>query len=115
MVELLRESPTRTWFVEFNGRPWGSLALSRHQGFEYPAWAVRMAFEGKPLEPAEMPCSERVVCQNAGREFVHLLFVLRGPRSRGIKNWPSFWRTVYDILRPGGRRRLYNWRRSDWK
>ena len=40
MIELLRDRAGKSWFVELNGRPWGSMALSRRQGFEYPAWSV---------------------------------------------------------------------------
>src|ERR1043166_1037545 len=43
MVELLQDSAERYWFIEFNGRPWGSMALSRRQGLEYPAWNARLA------------------------------------------------------------------------
>jgi hypothetical protein len=46
---------------------------------------------------------------------MHLMFVLRGPKSRGLKDWPSFWRTFAAMLRPGLLRRLYNWRRDDPK
>ncbi len=38
MVEILRDASGTPWFVEFNGRAWGSMALSRRRGFEYPAW-----------------------------------------------------------------------------
>jgi len=115
MVELLREANGTLWFVEFNGRPWGSLALSRRQGLEYPAWAAHSAL-GATLPDSSMPDkTEPLLCQNAGREFMHLMFVLRGPKSRGLKDWPTFWSTFAAMLRPGLLRRLYNWRRGDLK
>ena len=43
MVELLRDRSGEAWFVELNGRPWGSMALARRQGLEYPAWSASMA------------------------------------------------------------------------
>ena len=45
MIELLRDRTGKVWFVELNGRPWGSMALSRRQGFEYPAWHVKLAID----------------------------------------------------------------------
>jgi len=40
MVELLGDEAGRAWFMELNGRAWGSMALARRMGLEYPAWAV---------------------------------------------------------------------------
>lgn len=115
MVELIRDAGGQLWFVEFNGRPWGSMALSRRQGLEYPAWAADQALQ-RPATREREPDPERpLVCRNAGREFMHLLFVLRGPQSTAIKEWPSFWRSARDILFVGSRSRFYNWRRGDLK
>lgn len=109
MVELLRDREGVPWFVEFNGRAWGSLALSRRHGLEYPAWAVAL--------PADVPMAARngaIVCRNLGRELVHLLFVLRGPKAKNME-WPSFWRTAVDVLRIGRKESFYNWRKDDWR
>jgi hypothetical protein len=46
---------------------------------------------------------------------MHLLFVLRGPKSRALTNWPSFWKTLEGIGRVHGGMGLYNWRRDDSK
>ena len=43
MIEMLRDESDKLWFLEFNGRSWGSMALARRAGFEYPAWAVQIA------------------------------------------------------------------------
>lgn len=116
MVELLRDSSGTLFFVEFNGRPWGSMALSRRQGLEYPAWAAILALDPDNQIPAIEPkeCTSNI-CRNAGRELMHLLFVLRGPESNALREWPSFWRAAFQVLavRPGDS--LYNWRRDDWK
>jgi hypothetical protein len=38
MIELLRDPSENLWFIEFNARAWGSMALARRLGFEYPAF-----------------------------------------------------------------------------
>ena len=45
MIEILRDHSGTPWFVELNGRCWGSMALSRRQGLEYPAWHARLAMD----------------------------------------------------------------------
>ena len=115
MIEVLRDLAGKAWFVELNGRPWGSIALSRRQGLEYPAWHVRIAIGHQSPVSAQRCCSPSLVCRNVGRELMHLLFVLRGPRSKALSKWPSFWKTMADVvcLRRGDA--LYNWRRDDLK
>ncbi len=108
MVEFLRDETGKSWFVELNGRPWGSMALARQMGFEYPAWAVRSAVDPGFL-PAPPVHRESVTCRHLGREFVHILQVLRGPGSAAIPNWPSFWRTLATVVRVGRNDRWYNW------
>jgi hypothetical protein len=115
MVELLREKSGGYWFIEFNGRPWGSLALSRRQGFEYPAWAVRQALDPAWWPGEVAPDPRRIVCRNLGREFMHVLFVFRGRKSAAIHEWPSFWRAAADVLRIRRQDHLYNFRRDDWR
>lgn len=112
MVELLRDDHGGVWFVEFNGRPWGSMALSRRQGFEYPAWEVARLLEGSaPTGPDRTP--PPTLCRNVGREFMHLLFVLRGPKSRALRDWPKFWRSLRDVVAFRSGDTVYNWRRDD--
>lgn len=114
MLELLRDDEGQVWFVELNGRTWGSTALARRLGYEYPAWAVELA-----LDPEFAPSSDGIaprrdiVCRHLGRELVHLLFVLRGPRSRALVNWPSKARTLAEVLRVRRRDRWYNLRRGE--
>ena len=40
---LLRDGEGTAWFMELNGRAWGSMALARRLGHEYPRWAVQAA------------------------------------------------------------------------
>lgn len=114
MIELLRDDAGKAWFVELNGRPWGSMALCRRQGLEYPAWQVRRTLD--PDSPAGIMATTQagLSCRNAGREFMHLLFVLRGPRSKALTAWPSPGQTIVDLLRIRSRDTFYNWRGDDF-
>jgi hypothetical protein len=114
MVELLRDADGTPWFIELNGRAWGSMALARAGGLEYPAWAARLAL-GDSLGELLAP---RVVAgrraRHLGRELKHVAIVVRGSNSAAVP-WPSRRRTVRDVftLRRGDR--FYNWsgRRAD--
>ena len=97
MLEFLRDRDGTAWFMELNGRPWGSMALARRAGLEYPAWAVRQTSD-PGFEPAPVAVPEGQVCRHLGREIVHLLFVLRGPKSVALVEWPSRRRALRDVL-----------------
>jgi predicted ATP-grasp superfamily ATP-dependent carboligase len=113
MIELLRDKSGKVWFVELNGRSWGSMALSRRQGFEYPAWAVKLAL-GEESEAATRATAEPgAICRNIGRDFMHLLFVLRGSKSKAITNWPPIWKTIAAVLWLHKGDSYYNSRRDD--
>ena len=115
MIEILRDVTGKTWFVEMNGRPWGSMALSRRQGLEYPAWHVRLALDEKSrVGLAPTPISG-LVCRHVGREFMHLLFVLKGGKSKALTNWPPFWRTMGEVIGIHEGDAYYNWRADDPK
>jgi biotin carboxylase len=109
MLEFLREPGGRAWFMELNGRTWGSLALARRLGLEYPAWAARDALGLAPPPPDVELGDETIVCRHLGREIIHVLSVLRGPRSAAIEGWPSRWGTVRDVMRVRREERWYNW------
>jgi hypothetical protein len=113
MIELLRDHSGKVWFVEFNGRAWGSMALARRQGLEYPAWQVDLAVTGHCEVSMQRQSYVHVVCKNLGREFMHLLFVLRGPKSSALRPWPSFWRTFVEIISIRRGDAVYNWRKND--
>jgi hypothetical protein len=40
MFEFLVDLEGNYWFIELNGRPWGSMALACRQGLNYPKWQV---------------------------------------------------------------------------
>jgi len=113
MIELLRDAQGKVWFMEFNGRPWGSIALARRQGLEYPAWNVELALDGAWSVQRETALAPDLICRNAGRELLHPLFVLRGPKSTAIKHWPSFWKSVTGVARINRQHSFYNWRKDD--
>jgi len=115
MIELLRDEEGRVWFVELNGRPWGSMALCRRQGLEYPAWHLELAMSQESTAGLNVSTGPGIVCRHAGREFMHMLFVLRGAKSNALKRWPSFWRTLGDIVHLHRSDGLYNWRQDDPK
>lgn len=111
MVELLRDESGDAWFIEFNGRAWGSLALARRTGLEFPAAAARIAAG----EPADLPApavTVPIVCRHLGRELVHLLLVLRGRRSSAAPRSSSRVRQIAQLLRTRRSDRWYNWRRG---
>jgi predicted ATP-grasp superfamily ATP-dependent carboligase len=115
MIELLRDHSGTSWFVELNGRSWGSMALSRRQGLEYPAWHVKLAIDPGSGIGETLPLAPGVVCRNVGRELIHVLFVLRGARSTALSNGPSLWKTLVDVIRVRREDTFYNWRADDPK
>ena len=58
MLELLRDAAGTPWFMEVNGRPWGSMALAVRRGFDYPVWAVRRR-STRPSSPSRRTPSRR--------------------------------------------------------
>ena len=112
MLEFLRASDGTAWFMELNGRAWGSMALARRAGLEYPAWALRRLKDNR-FEPTLAVSGNGRACRHLGRELVHLMMVIRGPKSVGATEWPSRWRTVRDVLRFSRNEHRYNWRPGD--
>lgn len=112
MMEFLRDDVGTPWFMEMNGRMWGSLALARRQGFEYPQWAVSGA-----LDPAFVPAStgkfqDGRVARHLGRELAHLAFVARGPKSDFYRaSWPGLFQAAASVLRPSSPSTFYNYDR----
>jgi hypothetical protein len=113
MIELLRDENGTVWFVELNGRPWGSMALCRRQELEYPAWHVELAMDETSQVGLNVSTGRGIICRHAGREFMHVLFVLKGAKSHALNRWPSFWKTVGNMIRFRKGDGLYNWRRDD--
>lgn len=110
MMEMLRDAEGTAWFMELNGRMWGSLALARRQGLEYPAWAVASTIspEFRPVVPKNTQGS--AIQRHLGRDLLHLLFVLRGPKTDfHRKGWPRFWRSALGVFKPTHLRAFYNY------
>jgi len=111
MLEFLRDSDGTAWFMELNGRTWGSTALARRLGLEYPAWTLRQLRNPEVISVSAP--REGQVCRHLGRELVHLLMVLRGPRSVALAEWPSRTQALREVLRLRRADHWYNWRAGD--
>jgi predicted ATP-grasp superfamily ATP-dependent carboligase len=110
MLEFLRDRAGTPWFMELNGRTWGSLALARRLGLEYPAWAALEALElGHPSALPRLEGDSPVVCRHLGREILHVAAVMRGPKSVALSDWPSRWDTLRTVARIRRGDRWYNW------
>lgn len=109
MIELLRDCPGTPWFMELNGRAWGSMALARRAGFEFPAWAVAAAADPEFLpEIPDAPAGLEL--RHLGNDLVHLAFVLRGPKTAAHRrDWPRLMPTLKNVLAPGKASAFYNW------
>ena len=114
MVELLRDAQGRGWFMELNGRTWGSMALAARRGLRYPVWAVDAA-AGHDSPDITGPLDPRaLMLRHVGREIVHLAFVARGPRDVSqAADWPTLGGSLRDVLRWGRDDRAYNLRRGE--
>lgn len=109
MIELLKGEDGKLWFMELNGRLWGSTALARRCGFDFPVWAVRQALDPSfsPNAPAVIPKME---VRHLGRDILHLFFVLRGPKSEFHKEiWPGRFSALTDVLAPVRPSLYYNY------
>jgi hypothetical protein len=113
MIEYLVDADKTPWFIEFNGRAWGSMALARDVGFEYPAWAAKQVVVDPDFAPAEPPSIDHgLLCRHLGREIVHLVRVLRGP-GPSVADWPSRWSTLRAVASVRHGDRWYNDRRGE--
>ena len=108
MIELLRDQAGKCWFVELNGRMWGSLALARRLGLEYPAWSVQATLDHGCGIPSQEDPPDGVVCRHLGRDLVHLAAVLFARRPRGPQVFPSRWTTGWRVLSFRRREHYYN-------
>jgi len=105
MIEFLRDVTGRPWFMELNGRAWGSMALACLRGYAYPSWAVRQAMR-QEFVPSEPEAAPHLTARHLGREVVHLGAVLThggAPRLKTVRNVVALRRSD----------RWYNWRRGE--
>jgi protein-tyrosine-phosphatase/predicted ATP-grasp superfamily ATP-dependent carboligase len=81
MVEFRQSADGTLYFLEVNGRPWGSMALALHAGVDFPLAALNFAMAGGPSEEhghTEVPHRGRVVCMNlVPGEIQHLRSIVR--------------------------------------
>jgi hypothetical protein len=111
MVELLRDFSGRAWFMEFNGRFWGSLALARRCGLDMPRLACELARGRNPEIPSQI---EPGFARHLGQDLIHFLFVLRGPRGDArTHKWPGRISTLKAILSPHRLSSFYNYDPSE--
>lgn len=98
MVEFRRAANGSAYFMEVNGRLWGSLALALHCGLDFPLALLECHRDGKPVrEVTEYPVGVRCRSLFPG-EFAYVLSVLRtrhGPEGRVA---PSRFRVASDLL-----------------
>jgi hypothetical protein len=113
MVELLMDEDGNGWFIELNGRLWGSTALSRRHGYDYPGWAVDQALEPsfRPADVLEVPGDQSV--RHLGREIIHLMFVAKGPKSKfHAERWPNLLQSLLGVAALHSPSRFYNYDRA---
>jgi len=94
-----KESGQTSYFMEINGRFWGSIALSQHAGFDFPAALLDCVLTGgvKPeREVRDYPDGLR--CRNlCPGEVRHLFSVLKSDPQTGFSKPPSKLMTLFDF------------------
>ncbi|MFA5514988.1 MAG: ATP-grasp domain-containing protein [Desulfuromonadales bacterium] len=104
MVEF-RRSGGKDYFLEINGRLWGSLALALHSNADFPKTLLECYLHGAPVDTPS-PSRIGVRCRNIyPGEFGYLTSVLKGRGPvRGVKR-PGKIRAVADFVLPSIRTR----------
>lgn len=90
MVEFRRRaSDGKPYFLEINGRLWGSLALALHAGIDFPKALIECYQNGKPTT-ARTPYQAGIRCRNIfPGELAYLVSVLRAKTVKGTNPPPS--------------------------
>lgn len=108
MVEMLKDADGTCWFMELNGRSWGSMALARRAGLDYPAWMVQSKLHTIDI-PEKIDLHQPLTVRHIGREILHMLFVLKGPKTDFYKaDWPGRIKTLFKIMHPHTLHNFYN-------
>ena len=107
MIELLRDSANKPWFMELNGRSWGSMALAVRLGLHYPAWTVMQTLDPS-FKPPDPPPWNQIVCRNLGREVIHALAILKGKKTYNLIPHYSRMRTLLEVCRYNRNEKWYN-------
>jgi len=98
MVEFRRDAmDERPYFLEINGRLWGSLALALHCGVDFPAALVRCYLPGSsPPYNRDYPLGLK--CQNLSGQVGHLRSILKARKNSGGEPPPPRLRAVMQFL-----------------
>ena len=112
MIEMLKDSNGTAWFMELNGRTWGSMALAIRQGLYYPLWAVEGALSSEFIPEAKSN-NDDIVARHIGREIIHFLKVMKGSKYKNHVIWPSRVKTLIDLLKFNKKTHFYNYRKNE--
>lgn len=81
MLEFRRAPSGEAYFLEINGRLWGSLALALHAGVDFPAALIDCALAGTSSRP-QPPLADGLRCRNLlSGEIEHVASILRADRA----------------------------------
>lgn len=98
MVEFRGRPGDTPFFLEVNGRLWGSLALALHCGIDFPTALVECYRDGRPTM-ARHEYRSGIRCRNIFRgEFLYLGSVLKDSAARQIAPPPPKWRAVVEFI-----------------
>lgn len=107
MVEFRQQPGERPFFLEINGRLWGSLGLALRAGADFPLAMVEAHVSGT-TSVSQPDLSRTIRCRNLPLELEHIRSVFRSHRS-GDRHAPSRMGTVGSLAL----RTFDPWNRSD--
>jgi predicted ATP-grasp superfamily ATP-dependent carboligase len=97
MVEYKIDRESRTpYFMEVNGRLWGSIHLALAAGLDLPYILWHIASDG--TAPTESDYVEGVVARNLFGDTKHLVKALKGRPKQWPGPYPSRWRATRDYI-----------------
>lgn len=99
MVEFRRGAiDGKLYFLEINGRLWGSLALALHSGIDFPKALIECYQNGQPTA-ATTNYRSGIKCRNIfPGELSYLVSVLRAKAAKGVDPPPSKVRAVAEFF-----------------
>jgi predicted ATP-grasp superfamily ATP-dependent carboligase len=109
MLEFLRDSDNRAWFMELNGRPWGSLSLAIGNGYDYPNYHAKI-YTSEQL-PKKIYTRSFTSARHLGRDLIHFGFMLKNTL-RGEASFVDLFKSFIGVFVTGWFCRQYYWRPS---